>query len=178
MIETVLKFWFDDTSPAQWWKKDEDFDEVIRQRFTAVHRQAVRCELFYWRSTAHGRLAEILILDQFSRNMFRNSPQAFANDPLALALAQEAVACGADRQMSAVKRSFFYLPFMHSESRIIHEEAEKLYSQPGLESNLEWEIKHRKIIERFNRYPHRNDILGRQSTAEEREFLKQPGSSF
>jgi len=178
MHQQILQFWFEDIESVQWFRKDDAFDQLLVDRFSEVHAQAVRCELFSWRGTAEGRLAEIIVLDQFSRNMFRGTPQAFANDPLALTLAQEAVARGADKQVSQVQRGFFYLPFMHSESLIIHEQAEKLYRQEGMESGLEWEIKHKAIIERFGRYPHRNAILGRQSSKEERAFLKEPGSSF
>jgi uncharacterized protein (DUF924 family) len=127
---------------------------------------------------AKGRLAEIIILDQFSRNIFRDTPQAFANDPLALALAQEALAVDADKALSPTERSFLYLPFMHSESAEIHKVAVMLYGLPGLEDNLDFELKHQTIIIRFGRYPHRNKILGRESTAEEIEFLKEPGSGF
>ena len=178
MMDEILHFWFEELQPSQWWVKDEALDRLIHDRFASIHGQAVRCELYLWRETAPGRLAEIIILDQFSRNMFRGTPQAFKNDPLALALAQEAVAGGFDLQLPLEKRSFIYLPFMHSESLKIHEFAERLYSQPGLEAHLEWEIKHKNIIERFGRYPHRNAILGRKSTADEIEFLQQPGSRF
>ena len=178
MTNEILHFWFEELEPSQWWVKDEDLDRLIVDRFAEIHKQAARCELFAWRENAEGRLAEIVVLDQFSRNMFRGAPQAFSSDPLALALAQEAVAGGFDQQLPLEKRSFIYLPFMHSESIKIHEVAEKLYSQPGFEENLECEIKHKKIIERFGRYPHRNAILGRDSSEEEIEFLRQPGSSF
>jgi uncharacterized protein (DUF924 family) len=120
----------------------------------------------------------VIVLDQFSRNMFRNQPQAFAWDPLSLALAQEAVAVGADQELTPQERSFLYMPYMHSESLIIHQVAIKLFEANGIEGNLKFEIAHMKIIERFGRYPHRNQILGRTSTPKELEFLKQPGSSF
>lgn len=174
----VHRFWFEDIDPKQWWAKDEEFDELIRQRFTNVHRQAVCCELYPWRATPRGRLAEIIVLDQFSRNIFRNKPGAFANDALALALAQTAVDCGADKTLSAGEMSFLYMPYMHSESLHIHEIAMQLFAQDGLEYNFDFEKKHRAVIERFGRYPHRNEILGRQSTPEEIEYLKQPGSGF
>lgn len=136
-------------------------------------------ELYGWRKTAHGRLAEIIVLDQFSRNMYRDQPQSFAADPMALVLAQEAVFLGADKKLKTPQeQAFLYMPYMHSESEIIHEVALDLFSQPGLENNYAFELKHKEIIDRFGRYPHRNDILGRQSTAEELAFLKEPGSSF
>ena len=178
MYQEILKFWFKETEPVQWWKKDEAFDRLIVERFSKVHQQAARCELFEWRKEPQGRLAEIIVLDQFSRNMFRDSPLSFACDPMALALAQEAVAAGADKSLGQVERSFLYMPFMHSESLKIHEIAVKLFQQNGSPNNLDFEFRHKAIIERFGRYPHRNDILGRTSSEEEIEFLKQPGSGF
>ncbi len=178
MYDEILKFWFEEISPSQWWTKSDDFDQLMRERFLDVHARAVRCELFEWRTSAKGRLAEIIVLDQFSRNMFRGTSSAFSNDQMALVLSQEAISLGCDTQLSPHERSFFYLPFMHSESIKIHEKAEQLYRNHGVQSTLEWEIKHKKIIEKFGRYPHRNEILGRKSTEEELDFLKQPGSSF
>ena len=178
MFNAVLDFWFKETDPALWWAKNETFDQLITARFTHLHQQASRCELFAWRSQPKGRLAEILILDQFSRNLFRDSPRAFAQDALALALAQEAIAAGTDQALKPVERSFLYLPFMHSESPLIHQTAVTLYSQPGLAFNLDFEHQHKAIIDRFGRYPHRNALLGRESTLEEITFLMQPGSSF
>ncbi len=178
MHREVLKFWFEESNPAQWWKKDENFDRAITERFSALHRGASRCELFEWRNSAAGRLAEILILDQFSRNMFRDSALCFACDPLALALSQEAIAAGADLQLNQIERNFLYMPFMHSESLKIHEVAVELFARNGIQGSLDYELKHKAIIERFGRYPHRNSILGRTSTEEEIEFLKQPGSGF
>lgn len=178
MYHEILKFWFEEIKPAQWFTKDDSFDQLIADRFSDVHSRAVRCELYDWRENAQGRLAEIIVLDQFSRNMFRESPLAFKNDQLALVLSQEAISLGMHKLLTPVERSFMYLPFMHSESIKIHDIAIDLYSQPGMESNLEWEIKHKKIIEKFGRYPHRNKVLGRKSTEEELEFLKGPDSSF
>jgi uncharacterized protein (DUF924 family) len=178
MYQEILNFWFKETNPSQWWSKDYAFDQLISDRFSDLHSRAVRCELFSWRKSGKGRLAEIIILDQFSRNMFRGSPLAFASDGMALVLAQEAISLGIDKTIGPVERNFMYLPFMHSESLKIHEIAEKLYRQADMVKNLEWEIKHKKIIEKFGRYPHRNAALGRISTEDERDFLKQPGSSF
>lgn len=176
--QAVLSFWFDEIEPRMWWQKDAGFDESIRQRFAYVHEQAVRGELLFWRASAEGRLAEIIVLDQFSRNIWRDQPQAFAHDGMALVLAQEAVATGADRMLPPPRRAFLYMPYMHSESLAIHQLAMKLFDAPGLEDNLRFEKRHRDIILRFGRYPHRNTILGRHSTPEELEFLKQPGSGF
>ena len=144
----------------------------------STHQQAAQAELWGWRKTAEGRLAEIIVLDQFSRNLFRDSPQAFAQDSLALALAQEAISLNLDQQLSPEQRAFLYMPFMHSESKLIHEFALKLFQRLGNPTNLEFEKKHKVIIDRFGRYPHRNQILGRESTDEELTFLTQPDSSF
>jgi uncharacterized protein (DUF924 family) len=176
MAPDILKFWFEEIDPSQWWKKDPDFDRLIIQRFSAIHSRAVQCELFGWRKEARGRLAEVIVLDQFSRNMFRDTPQSFAYDALALALAQEAVSVGADQVLNPAERSFLYMPYMHSESSSIHDVAVQLFQNLG--KALDFELKHKAIIDRFGRYPHRNKILGRESTAEEVEFLKQPGSGF
>ncbi|MEL7499003.1 MAG: DUF924 family protein [Planctomycetota bacterium] len=173
--EEVLKFWFEEIEPAQHWKKDQEFDQLVRDRFAEVHTAAKRCELYGWRTSAEGRLAEIIVLDQFSRNMFRDQPEAFACDPLALALAQEAIAVGADKILADQQVAFLYMPLMHSESAVIHEVALKVFANT---KNLEFEQKHKAIIDRFGRYPHRNEILNRKSTAEEIEFLKGPNSSF
>lgn len=178
MYHEVIKFWFEEIEPSQWWVKDKNFDELIRKRFLEVHGKAIRCELFAWRETSLGALAEIIVLDQFSRNMFRDSPQSFASDQLALALSQSAIARGIDAELSTEERRFLYMPFMHSESLIIHSVAESLFSKLGIPSSLEYEHKHKAIIEKFGRYPHRNKILGRASTPEEVDFLRLPGSSF
>ncbi len=176
-MDAVLKFWFEEIEPAQWWKKDEAFDGMVRERFSQIHHAAARCELHEWRRSARGRLAEIIVLDQFSRNMYRGSSLSFAFDPLALALAQEAVSSGADRDLNQIEKSFLYMPFMHSESLKIHEIAVALFGACS-SKNLDFELRHKSIIERFGRYPHRNAILGRESTEDEIEFLKGPGSSF
>ena len=174
----ILDFWFAEIQPAQWWNKSDDFDRLIATRFGAALQAAARCELYAWRVTPAGRLAEVIVLDQFSRNINRGEAQAFANDALALGLAQEAVAAGADRLLAPAERAFLYMPYMHSESAAIHALAVALFSQPGLEHNLDFELRHTAIIDRFGRYPHRNAALGRASTAEEAAFLQTPGSSF
>ncbi|WP_440055999.1 DUF924 family protein [Pseudoalteromonas sp. T1lg65] len=174
----IIDFWFNETEPQQWWQKDDDFDELIKSRFGELHAQARNGELYQWRETALGSLAEVLILDQFSRNMFRDTPNVFACDPMALALSQFAIATCIDKQLDNAQRNFLYMPFMHSESKLIHVEALKLFESVGIASSLDFELKHKAIIDRFGRYPHRNAILGRQSTAQELEFLKQPNSGF
>ncbi len=174
----VLSFWFNDIEQSKWWIKDLSFDRHIEEKFLALHDQANKCELFEWRNSAKGRLAEIIVLDQFSRNIFRDTPTAFASDALALALAQEAISLGKHHELNEIERSFMYMPYMHSESLSIHNIAVELYKKNGIQSNVDFEIKHRDIIAKFGRYPHRNIILNRISTTEEIEFLKQPGSSF
>ena len=178
MYREVLKFWFEEIDPKSWWAAEPAFDQLVRQKFEGLFQQAASGELYAWREEASGRLAEIIVLAQFSRNMYRNSPRAFAQDTVALVLAQEAVASGAHHRLSPVERSFLFLPYMHSESRLIHVVAERLYREFAPPTNLDFERRHKAIIDRFGRYPHRNEILGRTSTPEEIEFLKQPGSSF
>jgi uncharacterized protein (DUF924 family) len=178
MIDTVLQFWFDDLTPAQWWQVDPAFDRLIASRFADLHERAIRAELYEWRASPAGRLAEIIVLDQFSRHIHRGDRRAFAADPLALALAQEAVACQADLALPEVRRVFLYMPYMHSESRLIHRVAARLFEAHAPKSNHDFELRHKAIIDRFGRYPHRNAVLGRPSTEEELVFLTQPGSSF
>ena len=174
----ILHFWFTELTDQQHFTKDTALDDSIRERFGATLEAAARCELFAWRTTAQGRLAEILVLDQFSRNVFRDTPRAFAQDALALALAQELVAGGHDQALEIKQRAFAYMPYMHSESLPIHEQAVQLFDQPGLENNHDFELKHKAIIAQFGRYPHRNDILDRPCTVAELAFLEGPGSSF
>ena len=176
--QDILHFWFNELSPPQHSAKDTALDNSIRERFGATLEAAARCELWAWRATPGGRLAEIVVLDQFSRNAFRNTPRAFAQDALALALAQEMVAGGHDQALEVPQRAFAYMPYMHSESLPIHAQAVQLFTQPGLETKLGFELRHQVIIARFGRYPHRNQILGRSSSAEEIAFLREPGSSF
>lgn len=177
-MNEVIEFWFKELSPEDWWKKSDELDQTITTRFLKLHAKAVQGELFSWRNSPEGRLAEVILLDQFSRNMFRGKKESFVYDSLALILAQEAVRCKADQELDDSQKAFLYMPYMHSESKVVHEEAVKLFSQKGLEYNLDFEYKHKVIIDRFGRYPHRNQILGRTSTKEEIEFLKEPNSSF
>lgn len=174
----IIDFWFKQTTPVQWFGKSDAFDQLIQQRFAVVHQQASAGELFDWRNSAEGRLAEIIVLDQFSRNLYRDNPQAFAQDAMALVLAQEAIALGLDQQLEQNQKAFLYMPYMHSESALIHEQALHLFTQLGNENNLKFEIMHKAIIDQFGRYPHRNAVLGRTSTADEIAFLQQPNSSF
>ena len=176
--DEILRFWFEEIEPKAWFAKDLAFDQEIKTRFGELLTQAINGELYHWRTSPQGRLAEIIVLDQFSRNIHRDTPQAFAADPMALALAQEAVAAGVDKQLQPKQIPFLYMPYMHSESRAIHEVALILFNREGAENNLIFEQRHKAIIDQFGRYPHRNAILGRQSTEEELAFLAKPGSSF
>ena len=178
MPQDVLSFWFETLQAAQWWQVDPALDQLIAQRFGATLQRAKACELHAWRETPQGRLAEVIVLDQFSRNIHRGTPLAFAADPLALGLAQEAIRVGADQALEPARKAFLYMPFMHSESLPIHEMAVTLFESAGLSFNLDFERKHMAIIQRFGRYPHRNAILGRPSSPEESQFLTEPGSSF
>jgi uncharacterized protein (DUF924 family) len=174
----ILRFWFEELTPKQHYVKDAALDEYIRSHFGDTLEAAARCDLYTWRGTAEGRLAEIVVLDQFSRNVYRDTPRAFAQDPLALALAQELVGSGEDRDVPIAQRAFAYMPYMHSESARIHAEAVTLFSQPGMEDSLRFELRHKAIVDRFGRFPHRNTVLGRTSSTEELAFLSEPGSSF
>lgn len=178
MYREVLSFWFEEIDPKSWWSATPQFDELVRTRFGEVLQRAAAGELFAWREDDRGRLAEIIVLDQFSRNAYRASGQAYEQDPMALVLAQEAVSRNAHLALEPVERGFMLLPYMHSESAAIHMQAEALYREHGLKESYEFELRHKSIINRFGRYPHRNGILGRASTQEELEFLKRPGSRF
>lgn len=169
----ILSFWFSELSPAQWWKQSATLDQILRQRFSSLHNSAAQGELYHWRETTTGRLAEIIVLDQFSRNIYRDQALAFAFDGMAIVLAQEMVKLGHDQKLSPVERSFCYMPYMHSESKIIHEQAVLLFETNGIESNIKFEQLHKKVIDRFGRYPHRNSILKRTSTPEELAFLRE-----
>lgn len=171
--EDILDFWFNILSEADWFIKSDEIDDMIRRRFRDYLLEASRGELFYWRESSTGRLAEIIVLDQFSRNIYRGTPEAFKNDALALILAQEMIYLGLHQELSQKQRIFSYMPFMHSESRVIHEQAIHLYTDLGDEESLKFEELHRDIIDKFGRFPHRNNIIGRTSTAREIEFLKQ-----
>ena len=178
MLTKVLAFWLNEIDPNQWRMFDPSFDSLLEKRFLNLLQQASAGELFAWRETPRGRLGEVIVLDQFSRNIYRGTALAFAQDPMALVLAQEAVAAGVLRELiNEEERGFLLMPYMHSESRVIHVQAEALFKQHA-PSRYEPELRHKAIIDRFGRYPHRNKILDRASTPEEMEFLTLPGSSF
>lgn len=174
----VLHFWFYVFKPEQWFQSTEQCDQQVRQQFLNITQAAARGECSNWRSSIYGRLAEIIVLDQFSRNIWRNTPRAFSQDGMSLVLAQEAVGHREFHYLKNSEKQFVLMPFMHSESAIIQEQSLILFEQLGDENALHYAIMHKKIIDRFGRYPHRNQILNRTSTAQEIQFLKEPNSSF
>ena len=176
--QSVIRFWFEESTPKQWFAKDEAFDAAILKRFGAVLEIGARGELWNWRGNALGRLAEIIVLDQFSRNVWRDTPRAFSQDGMALVLTQEIIALGLDKDFTEAQRSFAYMPLMHSESLMVQDESIRQFTALGNPINLDFAQRHRAIVQRFGRYPHRNAVLGRESTPEEVAFLQTPGSSF
>lgn len=179
----VMRFWFEKGErDARWFEKNEAFDAEIRNRFLALHEEAASGALDAWKQSAGDCLALIVLLDQFPRNMFRGTPRAFAADARALDAARHAVARGYDSGMTPSQRMFLYLPFEHSESVVDQEIScrlnEPLAAFPATHDVYRYAVRHREIVERFGRFPHRNAALGRASTPEEIEFLKQPGSGF
>ena len=177
-IDAVLSFWFEENGPKQWFTKDVPLDDAIRARFGALQARAVNGELADWRQTARGALAEIIVLDQFPRNLYRDDARAFACDTQALDAAKAALAIGFDQALGETERVFMYLPFEHSEAAEDHKISVKHCAALSDPSCLEWAEKHKAIIDRIGRYPHRNAALGRESTAEEVAFLEEDGSSF
>ncbi len=183
--QAVLDFWFgpDDRAREEWFRKDPAFDALIRQRFGALIERALGGEIDAWAAAPQAALARIVLLDQFTRNAWRDTPRAFAGDALALQAARAMVARGSDRRLSARQRGFVYLPFEHAENAQAQHESLQHFGtlaaeHPDLADLLLWAKKHQAIIERFGRYPHRNAILGRASTDEELVFLCEPGSRF
>ncbi len=174
----ILNFWFSELSHEDRFNGGESIDTRITKRFAGLHREVVHAEHSHWRATPEGALAEIIVLDQFSRNIHRGEAAAFAVDGQALTLAQVAIERGFDDERSAEQNLFLYLPFMHSESAVIHETAVPLFTKLGNEEALAYERKHKDIIDRFGRYPHRNEQLGRKSTPEELEYLQETNEAF
>lgn len=173
----VIRFWFVEHGQKDWFSSSRAFDSKIKKRFAETRARAVAGELSAWRKTAEGRLAEILVLDQFSRQLFRGKAEAFRGDPVALVLAQEAVAAGADVDLPEQRRMFLYMPFMHSESLEVHKQAMKLFRALGNKDVLKFEVAHRDVIARFGRYPLRNAALGRKSTRAEIAYMKKRGDA-
>jgi uncharacterized protein (DUF924 family) len=176
-VADVLQFWFAELSAAQWFKRDASVDERIGARFLAVHQVVSATPDAELLGDARSALAAVIVLDQFSRNMFRGAPAAFASDPKALAIAEAAIARGFDVGFPSERRQFFYLPFEHAEDAIRQARCVELFTPLGEEA-VRWAAAHKVIIDRFGRFPHRNAILGRESTPEEIEFLRGPNSSF
>ena len=176
--EEILNFWFKECKPEQWFKKNEDFDQMIENRFSIAIENAIAGNLGNWEESETGCLALIILLDQFTRNVFRDTPRAFAGDKRALALSQ--LCCDKDylTNPDVQRRQFMLMPMMHSENLAVQDAALPLFKKYASGKDYEYAEKHRDIIARFGRFPHRNVILGRKSTNEELEFLKQPGSSF
>lgn len=174
----ILNFWFEQLSPNDWFGNGEAYDLRMVEKFIVIHMHAINGELSHWRNEPLGRLAEILIIDQFSRYIYRDDPKAYSSDTMALVLAQEAIRGNFHKNLETNHRLFLYMPFMNSESRSVHEVALKLYSEQGLETNLARELNNKKIIDTFDRYPERNSILGRISTKEEETFLMSKDSYF
>lgn len=176
--EAVLAFWFDELSETDWFRQSDVVDADIKTRFQSVHHMAAQGELNEWRSTIRGRLAEIIVLDQFPRNIYRNSSKSFETDAMALVLSQEAQERSDLDELSGAEKAFLLMPFMHSESKVIHQQAVILFDEPGMENNLEFEKQHKLIIDQFGRYPHRNEVLGRESTPEEITYLAEGNHGF
>jgi uncharacterized protein (DUF924 family) len=176
--ETVLSFWFDELTEPDWFRQSDKVDADIKRRFQSLHNMASQGELKEWRRAIRGRLAEIIVLDQFPRNIYRNSPQSFETDAMALVLSQEALRQTDTDELSGVEKAFLLMPYMHSESKATHDQAIILFDEPGMENNLEFEKQHKLIIDQFGRYPHRNEVLGRESTPEEMTYLSDGNSGF
>jgi len=177
-VETVLKFWFEQATPEQWFNKDAAFDTAIRECFLLLHEALVSRPDNELLPDARTALAAVIVLDQMSRNMFRGTARAFAADPQALRLAQAAVARGFDTGLPNDRRKLFYLPFEHCEDKKTQARCVELMASLGDPELAKWAEAHKAVIDRFGRFPHRNAVLERPSTPEEAEFLKQPGSSF
>lgn len=177
--QDILDFWFDPANAELLFAKNDDFDNTIRERFLDTWEAAANGELWQWRESPFGRLAEIIVLDQFSRNLWRGSPKSFAQDKMALTLAQELYRHPAyENAFSENEQIFAVMPFMHSESAKVHEWSWSIFNEIGNENNLHYEKLHKDIIDRFGRYPHRNEVLGRETTDGEADFLTEENSSF
>lgn len=171
--QNILDFWFDEACKPFWFRQEDDFDDIIRANYTDTWEAAIAGELFGWRESMYGRLAEIIVLDQFSRHLFRDTAGAYNQDTMALVLAQEAVRDAEFEYMLPEWKHFMLMPFMHSESSVIHEQARRLFAKHTSAYALEAELNHKEVIDRFGRYPHRNAVLGRKSTPEEVAWLRE-----
>ncbi len=174
-VSKILEFWFDEIPPARWFAKDARFDAELRRRFMGDYLDIQTGGHERYLKSAHSILAAVLLLDQFSRNLYRGDPRAYAEDWRAIALSRHAVDQGLDGEIEEYRRAFLYMPFMHSEDPSDHEQAVRLFSKLSDPRYLEFEMKHKAVIDRFGRYPHRNEVLGRQSTPQELEFIAEHG---
>jgi|HigsolmetaAR201D_1030396.scaffolds.fasta_scaffold00937_13 uncharacterized protein (DUF924 family) len=170
-VDDVLRFWFHELTPQQWFSKDEQLDREVRERFGALH-EALATHALAVPDSARAMLAAVLVLDQFSRHIHRDTEQAFAFDPHALQLARQAIERNYDRDLAVNERKFLYMPFMHSEDLETQSRCVELFSALGDAESLRFAVEHHDIVHRFGRFPHRNAILGRDSTAEEQRFLE------
>lgn len=177
-IADVLGFWFAELEEKQWWSPDPRVDRVVRDRFGTLHRTLAREVPAGWRTSPRGYLAAVIVLDQFSRNMFRNDARAYATDAEALALAREAISKGVDAELETKERHFLYMPFQHSEDADTQAESVALFEGLGDQNALDFARRHKAVIDRFGRFPHRNQVLGRETTAEERDFLMEHPPGF
>jgi uncharacterized protein (DUF924 family) len=174
--EAVLSFWFEETRPYQWYRRDDAFDAEIARRFGALHDAASRGKLEVWRAHPRFSLSLIILLDQFSRNLYRDTPRAFAQDAHALDVAREALARRFDHLVDDKRRAFFYMPFMHAENLSVQEECVALFkAQLPTTMNVPFAVEHRDIVKRFGRFPHRNKTFKRPSTPDEIRFLRHGG---
>ncbi len=176
----ILKFWFEKSTPAQWFQKSDSFDTEITERFLVTYEMAKKDLCASWTDDADGVLALCLVLDQFPRNMFRESPKAFDTDGKILSIVKEAMHKGYDKILSPHRRKFMYMPFMHSENLDVQKQSVELYESLKNDDYLAYDyaVKHMDVIEKFGRFPHRNKALGRNNTIEELEYLSTKGSGF
>jgi len=178
-IARVLGFWFGDLQPEDYWTRNDALDKRIRDEFGALFERAAAGELDGWQETPDGVLALVIVLDQFPRNMFRDDPRTWATDQKALAIAERAIERGLDLKLPNDRCMFLYMPFEHSEDLMVQERSVEIFKRLELDENTYgFVVRHHEIIERFGRFPHRNAVLGRESTPEEIAFLKEPNSSF
>jgi uncharacterized protein (DUF924 family) len=176
--EEVFTFWFKELTRKDWFEKNEALDEAMRRHFAATHLSLARGELDAWRTSPENRLAAVIVLDQLSRNLYRGTPLAFATDWLALRETRLAIEAGSDMAVLPEQRGFFYLPFEHSETLADQDRSVELFALLGDAEYLDYAERHRAVIREFGRFPHRNALLGRESTAAELEYLAKPGAGF
>ena len=176
--EDIITFWFEEISPEQWFKKDKEFDAMLLERAGTTVIKALNGQLDRWSKTSTGSVSLVILLDQFTRNIFRDTPKAFSGDEMALVLCQKSINSKWFSELSMMHKQFLLMPMMHSEDISIQEKSLPLFKQHANNRTYEFAVKHRDIIAKFGRFPHRNLILSRPSTEEELMFLNEPGSSF